>query len=434
MAFLLGLTSCAEVGQTEPIPSSVSPKIEAALLRERNPSKFLPVIVRLNVPELQFEKSEVARAAAIVAATDAVVAKVGPDKLRIVHRFTIVPGFSAWANSDALRNLASLTEVIEVVLDRRERAQLDKSTRLIEADRVWTVSTGRDRFVAILDTGIDRHHPFVRGRVTHEACFRRDSRCPNGRQSQVGTGAAQNMNASHGMHVAGIAAGAAGQHGSLQLSGVAPGANIVAINVFSGNGSYVGDQVKALEHVAGLRRSGVLIAAANLSIGGGKHFESCDVTQKSRAEVIMALLEISVATVVAAGNSGHSNAVTSPGCITSAITVSSLNDDDTLHTGDNRSKLTDLLAPGRTILSSVPDDVYNGSAADDYSRKSGTSMATPHVTGAFALLSAAAPNATATDILQALIETGRTKVDPVTGRNYRRIDLDDALHRLTGGR
>ena len=57
-------------------------------------------------------------------------------------------------------------------------------------------------------------------------------------------------------------------------------------------------------------------------------------------------------------------------------------------------------------------------------------MAAPHVTGSFALLSAAAPNATVQQILTALTATGRELTDPKTGQKYRRIDLDDALARL----
>jgi subtilisin family serine protease len=137
-----------------------------------------------------------------------------------------------------------------------------------------------------------------------------------------------------------------------------------------------------------------------------------------------------VATVIAAGNSGYSKAVSTPGCISSAVTVSTVSDSDALWTGHNRSSLTDVLAPGITITSSVPDTQYGGTGVGDYRSKSGTSMAAPHVTGSFALLSAAAPNATVQQILTALTATGRELTDPKTGQKYRRIDLDDALARL----
>jgi subtilisin family serine protease len=425
------LLGCATVSQA-PDEAALQQPVESvdALRADAQARGHIPLIVRLNVPPEAIAGSSTARAAAVSAATERVLAAVDPGDVRLVRRYRSVAIIAVDANARGIEVLSRLPDVEELIRDRQEFPQLERSTVQIGANQVWPTATGAGRFVAILDTGIDANHPFVRGRIAHEACFRRDGRCRNGRREHIGAGAAQTMSASHGMHVAGIAAGAGGQHGSIRLSGVAPGAGIIPINVFSGGSAYVSDTVAALEYLEELRMRNIPIAAANMSIGGGVSREACDRNERERTQIITRLWQMNTATVIAAGNSGYQNSVSYPGCISVAVTVSTLRRDNTLHTGHNRGALTDILAPGISILSAVPDDVYNGSANDDYRRKSGTSMATPHIAGAFALLSSAAPNATSAQILTALIETGQPVRDRITGRTFRRPDLVRALERL----
>ncbi|HEV2817632.1 MAG TPA: S8 family serine peptidase [Allosphingosinicella sp.] len=412
-------------------PSAVPESVSFAELRARAQAEgYVPVIVRFNVAGMARTDNQEAVAASIAAVVDRVLARVGSEDVRVVRRYPTLPIIAADVNVRGLDALVASPEVSEVIPDEQEQTQLNRSTVLIGAVDVWPTSNGSGQLVAVIDTGIDSNHPFVRGRIAHEACFRRDGRCPNGRREQIGVGAAQTMSASHGMHVAGITAGANARHGALRFSGVAPGAQVIPINVFSGRSAYVSDQIAALAYVEQLRRANVRVVAVNMSIGGRAYTQACDQKERERAALIGRLWALNVATVIAAGNNGYNNAVTSPGCISTAVTVSNLRRNDTLETGDNRSQLTDLLAPGTGILSSVPDDVYGGSANDDYRRKTGTSMATPHVTGAFAVLAAAVPTASSADILGALVVTGREVRDPSTGRVFRRIDLPRALERL----
>jgi subtilisin family serine protease len=77
--------------------------------------------------------------------------------------------------------------------------------------------------VAVLDTGVDKTHPFLSGKVVEEACYSAGGNCPNGATSEVGSGAGVQCTYAaaacrHGTHVAGIAAG----QGS-SFSGVARG-------------------------------------------------------------------------------------------------------------------------------------------------------------------------------------------------------------------
>ena len=407
------------------VKASLAIKVPVEVRRQAGALGFAPVIIRLNMGVDLAPLNSSRRAAAIETVASRVIARVSPDQVRIVHRYQIVPILSAWANDDGLAALAELPDVAEVVLDRLEQPSLDRSTRLINAHLVWPASTGTGRLVAVLDTGTDGLHPFVSTRVPYEACFRKDSKCPGLVPQKTGSGAARNMARGHGMHVAGIAAGGNASWGGVQLRGVAPGAGIIAINVFTPGGSYVGDQVKALEYVAQLKQANVRVVAANLSLGDGVTYQSaCDQAEKDRKPIIDKLLAMGVATVVAAGNRALPDAVSAPGCITSAVTVSSVTNLDRINAANSRSALTDYMAPGEAIMSSLPHGVYGD--------QSGTSMAAPHVSGAIALLSAAVPQATLPQILAALSKTGKPLYEQSTNRTYHRIDVRAALVHLQG--
>jgi subtilisin family serine protease len=216
------------------------------------------------------------------------------------------------------------------------------------------------------------------------------------------------------------------------LSGVARGSSVIAIQVFSRFSpaqcdgaapcarSYVSDQVAALEYVYALRMTHD-IAAVNLSLGGGRYESTgtCDSANRALKAAIDNLREAGVATVIAAGNGGYAKALSSPGCISSAVSVGAVTKDDVIPWWSSSASFLKLLAPGSAIVSSVP--------GGDYAYMSGTSMATPHVAGAFALLHRRDPSATVDAILARLRDTGRLIGDPRNGRSFPRIALAEAL-------
>ncbi|MEO3887485.1 S8 family serine peptidase [Nonomuraea sp. B5E05] len=339
--------------------------------------------------------------------------------------------FVAEVDQRTLAKLRKDARVQSVYKDELRHPTLDASTALIRSDRANTAGwTGRGTTVAVLDTGIDRDHPFFRGRLVDEACFSSSdagdgtvSLCPNSQPSQTGPGSADAETAqclvngsnacSHGTHVAGIAAGAV--TAGAPSNGVAPAARILAIQVFSrvdnpmtcGSGggtpcflSYTSDQKLALEYVARVARANN-VAAVNLSMAGGDLFsEACDADPAAAGvkPEFDALVALGVAPVVAAGNNGSPNSVSSPACISTAVTVGATGDDDTPAAFSNRGAMLDLFAPGVDINSSVPGDAYG--------ELSGTSMAAPHVAGMFALMKQAYANNTVAQSLQRLKSTG----------------------------
>ena len=234
----------------------------------------------------------------------------------------------------------------------------------------------------------------------------------------------------HGTHVAGIVAGK-----NAKFSGVAPGAKLIAIQVYSlisdpaycqGSATcvaaYKSDIISALEHVGSLAGT-YSIAAANLSLGGGTYPGSdCDASGPEIKAAIDGLRAKGIATVIASGNEYQRGAVDFPGCISSAITVAATTDygKERITDFSNMSPAVDLLAPGDLIQSSVP--------GNKFASFMGTSMATPHVAGAWAVLKSANPAFTVDSIEQALESTGKGMRR--SGQTRSRIDIAKALASL----
>ena len=246
---------------------------------------------------------------------------------------------------------------------------------------------------------------------------------PTARAEQTGAGAGRPCNASgceHGTHVAGIAAGR-----GADFSGMAPDADIIAVQVFSrftgaacgGQAacvaSFTSDQIRALDFVQQLAATRA-VAAVNMSLGGGRSTTACD-TDITKP-VIDQLRAAGVATVIASGNDGFRDSVSFPGCISSAVTVGATTKQDTLADFSNCGPQVDLHAPGVGINSSIP--------GGRFAAFSGTSMATPHVAGAFAALRSRGPAVSIDQIETALKQSGGA----VAGRP--RIHLLDANNQL----
>jgi subtilisin family serine protease len=381
----------------------------------------------------------------------------------VVRDYRLLPYLLVDAGPDAVEQLSDDDRVVTLQEDVPEAPSLNSSLPVINAsdndanplnDTNSLGWDGTGRAVAILDTGIDEDHPFSDNRIVSEACYStpansdQHSLCPNGNTSQTGAGAANAETAqclngttnlcAHGSHVAGIAAGDGTGDSGAPRRGVADDARIIAIQVFTRFDkdsecgpdpndnpcvrTYPSDQIAGLQRV--LAVDGTLsqdIVAANMSLGDtSNNTTACDTDARKTA--IDNLITANIAPVISAGNEGHPAGVGTPGCISTAITVGATEDDDDIADFSNRGSLLDLFAPGVSIDSSVPDDAY--------ANFDGTSMAAPHVTGAWAVLREAYPSRTVAQILADLRNTGQTITYPnPAGGNFTtpRIELLAAL-------
>ncbi len=402
-----------------PTHAQANRMIDAELIDRANAQGLVSVIV-------QFDSG-----AARMSDVRANIARTANTRIASDSANWAIPFVALEVDAAGLRALAVDPMVRAIQADHAYFPALASSIPVIRADAAWARGIdGAGQTVVVLDTGVEAAHSFFGGRVVAEACFSgggfADSLCPIGDIIQIGAGAASPEKCvgyggcAHGTHVSGIAVGRADTG-----SGVARGANLIGIQVFSllgGLTAYDSNLISGLNYVYNL--SGVYdIAAANMSLSDGI-FESsaCDDQNLALKAAIDLLLSVGIPTVIAAGNQGYATGITAPACISSAVSVGATTDADAIASFSNRAPILDLFAPGAAITSSV----LNG----QFASANGTSMAAPHVAGAFALLRQAHPTALIDRLLNALQLSGRAI--PIDGGTIPRIDVIAALDALDG--
>ena len=275
------------------------------------------------------------------------------------------------------RTLSS--EIDKVWLDGIRRPTLDESVPQIGAPEAWQAGyTGEGVTVAVLDTGIDATHPDLAGQVTEARDF-------SGEGPGDGFG--------HGTHVASTIAGTA-QASDGTYKGVAPDATLLDGKVCdSGGGCSESAILAGMEWAAVEKQANVV----NLSLGGA------DTPEVDPLEEAVNTLTEETGTlfVIAAGNYGpDAGSIDSPGSADAALTVGAVDKQDQIadfsgrgpRVGDGAIK-PDITAPGVDIVAARAQDTELGEpVGEHYVTLSGTSMATPHVAGAAALLAQQHPD------------------------------------------
>lgn len=220
----------------------------------------------------------------------------------------------------------------------------------------------------------------------------------------------------HGTNVSGI------------VAGVAPGAKVLALDVFTGSSASSTHIISAINWAIS-NKATYNIASMNLSLGGGSSTTAC--TSDAMGIALGSARTAGIAPVVASGNSALSNAISSPACAPAAISVGAVYDANVGGLGysncsdpttaadrvtcfSNSASFLTVLAPGAMIT------------AAGYTM-AGTSQAAPHVAGAFAVLRGAFPAESVDQKLARLTSTGKQIVDPRNGISKPRIKLSAAL-------
>ncbi|MFI1355225.1 S8 family serine peptidase [Streptomyces sp. NPDC020898] len=291
----------------------------------------------------------------------------------------------------AMRTAADRVE--RIWLDGRVEAALDRGPAQIGAPEAWAAGyDGKGVKVAVLDSGVDGTHPDLKGRIDAAKNF---------------SAAADTVDrVGHGTHVASTVAGS-GAHAGGKYKGVAPGARLLSGKVLDDEG--YGEESGIIAGAQWAIAQGAKVI--NLSLGGPDSPGDDPVEQ--------AVDDLSASSgalfVIAAGNDGpDAGTVGSPGSAASALTVGAVERDDSMADFSSRgptadgSLKPDLTAPGVDIVAAKAAQGTEGDpAADGYVSMSGTSMATPHVAGAAAILAQRHPDWTGERIKAALTASAK---------------------------
>lgn len=305
----------------------------------------------------------------------------------------------------------------KIWLDARVKASLDVSVPQIGAPEVWKAGyDGTGVKVAVLDTGVDLGHPDLAGKIAGSESFVPDETVQDG--------------FGHGTHVASTIVGSGAASGG-RYKGVAPGAQLLVGKVLDNTGS--GQSSWIIAGMEWAAHSGAKIVSMSL---GGTAYGPSDVLSQTVDD-----LSASTGTlfVIAAGNAGPSEqTVGTPGIADSALTVGAVDKSDQLASfssrgprlGDSAVK-PEITAPGVSITAAraAGTTMPGGTPVDDYyTTASGTSMATPHVAGAAALVAQAHPDWTGEQLKEALASTAKTNaVNSVFEQGDGRVDAVRAV-------
>ncbi|MBV9769305.1 MAG: S8 family peptidase, partial [Bryobacterales bacterium] len=358
---------------------------------------------------------------------------------RIHRHFRSIPAVHMTVPVSMLQSLAANPQVAYISPNRKTSSFLDITTQTVHANTMWSSGwDGAGVGVAVIDSGV---------------ALKPDLATADGSQSRVvfsesfvaGEDASDDYG--HGTHVAGIVAAngsqSSGPNFTHTFKGVAPGANIVNLRVLDGNGNgQESDVIAALDEAIALQ-STYNIRVINLSLG---HPVYESFLEDPLCQAVEAAWKAGIAVVVAAGNMGRDNSlgtegygtITSPGNDPYVITVGAMNangtpwrSDDTIASYSSKGPTLldhvvkpDLVAPGNNVVSLLaspnctlaaeyPDTLISTSTyensgqglSSDYFMLSGTSMATPVVSGAAALMLEEDPSLTPDEIKARLMKT-----------------------------
>ncbi|QSX41229.1 S8 family serine peptidase [Shewanella cyperi] len=303
---------------------------------------------------------------------------------------------------------------------------------MISAEKAWEMNMGtKNVVVGIIDTGFDYTHPDLRDNIwtnPNEVADNGIDDDGNGYIDDIHGISAINDNGNpmdthyHGTHVAGTI-GATGNNG-IGVAGVNWNTSMIGCSFLGGQGGTTADAIQCLDYMVDMKNRGVNIRVLNNSWGGGAFSQALK-------DAIAAADNAGMLFVAAAGNDAVDNDVNenwpSNYDVPNVLAVASTTSTDAMSSFSQWGLNTvDMGAPGSNVYSTIP--------GSDYNTLSGTSMATPHVAGAAALVLAADPSLTTADVKNILMASG----DPnaaLEGKTVsgKRLNVESALNMAGAG-
>ncbi|MEU6769402.1 S8 family serine peptidase [Streptomyces sp. NPDC046853] len=316
-----------------------------------------------------------------------------------------------WADVTSRKSRAA-SDLSKLWLDAKVDATLERSTKQVHAPEAWAAGyDGKGTKVAVLDTGADAEHPDLKGRIGATKNFT-DSPDNEDRQG-------------HGTHTTSTVGGS-GAASDGKKKGVAPGTELLHGKVLNDSGSGATSWIIAGMQWAVDEKADVV----SMSLGNPARTDCTDPMSTATEE--LARSAENTLFVLAAGNTGPSlNSVSSPGCVPGVLTVGAVDRDDSTAPFSSRGPgygshtlKPEIAAPGVGISAAAA----GGRGVYAYQSMSGTSMATPHVAGAAALVKQRHPEWNAQQIKAALVSSADSGIPgDVTETGGGRLDVKAAV-------
>jgi uncharacterized repeat protein (TIGR01451 family) len=354
----------------------------------------------------------------------------GPDAAR-VRDYQHFP-LAVWRLSSlaALNRLEAYPGVRAVHQNSRLRAVSVSDLGFINQPQAAALgATGAGTTIAVIDGGLGTNYLNFSDFGTCTGVDVPASTCRVVFNEDLYSGAAASTETLHGTNVSAIALG------------VAPGANLAMFDVFSGASASASDIITALDTIVSDRAT-YNIVAVNMSLGDGTS-NSAQCSGSVFASALADTNNAGITNVVAAGNSGSKTGLADPACVPGVVSVGAVYDASygTVTweaAGDSNGECTDATAADHVTCFSQsasylsilgPGSFVNAPSAAF--QESGTSQATPHISGSVAVLRARYPAESLAETVQRLQISGVIDTDSANGRATPRVNLLAAVNQGT---
>ena len=362
----------------------------------------LPTIVSYDASAApKVRSADGARITRTLPAIGAAAVKVGKTKAR---------DFWTDVTTGGTTKRSTIPGITRIWLDGKREVSLDQSVPQIGAPTAWAAGyDGAGVTVAVLDTGIDDTHPDLAGKIVEKQNF--------------SDAADTEDNVGHGTHVASTIVGSGSASGG-KYRGVAPGANLLSGKVCSTR------NCAESAILAGMEWAAPKAKVINMSLGG-TDYPGIDVLEEA---VNRLTAQTGALFVIAAGNNGQDGGVSSPATADAALAVGAVDKQENLADFSNRGPRVDgaikpdITAPGVGIVAALAKGSDYPVYSPGYTQLNGTSMATPHVAGAAALLEQQHPTWSASDLKAALMASAKPNASLTAfQQGSGRVDVDRAV-------